>query len=81
MATPQTHILKLDQFLKLSRIVATGGQAKVLIQSGEVWVNGELETRRGRKLQSGDQVQVGEQILRVGSGERGTTPEISAPDG
>ena len=50
--------IKLDQFLKLHQLVATGGQAKVLIQSGLVRVNGELELRRGRKLEIGDLVEV-----------------------
>jgi ribosome-associated protein len=50
--------IKLDQFLKQVQVVATGGQAKLLVQSGEVMVNGALETRRGRKLVDGDQVEV-----------------------
>jgi ribosome-associated protein len=58
-------IIKLDQFLKFSGMVQTGGQAKMLIQSGEVLVNGEVETRRGRKLHPGDQVELAGQILRV----------------
>ncbi len=49
-------IIKLDQFLKLTGIVQTGGQAKLLIQAGEVKVNGAVETRRGRKLVLGDRV-------------------------
>lgn len=48
--------IKLDQFLKLSGLVESGGQAKVLIQSGYVMVNGDIETRRGRKLIEGDRV-------------------------
>lgn len=48
--------IKLDQFLKLSGLVESGGQAKVLIQSGYVMVNGDIETRRGRKLIEGDSV-------------------------
>jgi len=52
-------VMRLDQFLKLSGAVGTGGQAKVLIQGGEVRVNGEMETRRGRKLRPGDVVQLG----------------------
>lgn len=51
--------LCLDQFLKLSGICGTGGQAKVVIQSGEVKVNGTVETRRRRKLAAGDTVQYG----------------------
>lgn len=52
-----TDTIKLDQFLKLQGLVGTGGQAKMLIQDGEVLVNGEVETRRGRKLVTGDRVE------------------------
>jgi ribosome-associated protein len=56
--------IKLDQFLKLAQVVQTGGEAKVLIQSGQVMVNGEVETRRGRKLRPGDVVRVdGEELV------------------
>lgn len=48
--------MKLDQFLKLQGVVSTGGQAKLLIQEGQVKVNGETETRRGRKLAVGDRI-------------------------
>jgi ribosome-associated protein len=50
--------LCLDQFMKLSSIAGSGGQAKVMIQSGEVKVNGKVETRRRRKLVSQDRVEV-----------------------
>jgi len=46
--------MKLDQFLKWSNVVSTGGEAKMLIKSGRVRVNGEIEKRRGRKLNTGD---------------------------
>ncbi len=52
--------IRLDQFLKLSGLVGTGGEAKALIQDGAVTVNGEVETRRGRKLQVGDEVRLDE---------------------
>ena len=55
---PAVDHLRLDQFLKLRGIAETGGQAKLMIQGGEVKVNGELETRRRRKLVSGDVVEV-----------------------
>jgi ribosome-associated protein len=55
--SPQDTV-RLDQFLKLQGVAATGGQAKIMIQSGEVEVNGCVETRRGRKLQPGDVVLV-----------------------
>ena len=56
--------IKLDQFLKQVQIAASGGQAKVMVQGGEVQVNGEVEIRRGRKLVNGDRVAVaGQQFL------------------
>jgi ribosome-associated protein len=55
-----TSGITLGQALKASNLVGSGGEAKVLIQGGEVRVNGEVETRRGRKLQRGDVVEVGE---------------------
>ena len=59
------HVMTLDQFLKHSGVVSSGGQAKVLIQSGEVLLNGVVETRRGKKLAPGDVVSVGDQQFRV----------------
>ena len=56
----------LGQALKASSLVGTGGEAKVLIQAGEVSVNGEVETRRGRRLQEGDVVEVGDERLEIG---------------
>ena len=53
--------IRLDQFLKLQGVVGTGGQSKVLIQSGDVSVNGQIETRRGRQLGPGDAIVVGDQ--------------------
>ena len=50
--------IKLDQFLKWQALVETGGQAKLLIQQGRVRVNGRVETRRGRKLVTGDKVTI-----------------------
>ena len=48
--------MKLDQFLKLKNLVSSRGEAKIFIKSGSVKVNGEVETRRGRKLNKGDKV-------------------------
>lgn len=48
--------IRLDQFLKREVLVESGGEAKLRIQGGEVFVNGEVETRRGRKLRLGDVV-------------------------
>jgi ribosome-associated protein len=58
---PRALPLRLDQFLKLTGLSQTGGHAKLLIQGGEVLVNGEVETRRRRKVQPGDRVSIGPQ--------------------
>ena len=56
--------MKLDQFLKFQGLVATGGEAKLRIQRGDVQVNGVVETRRGRQLGLGDAVSVdGRELL------------------
>ena len=57
--------IRLDQFLKLIGAVNSGGQAKHLIQDGAVRVNGEVETRRGRKLAIGDIVKLEEREFKV----------------
>jgi len=49
-----TEFIRLDSFLKLTGMVDTGGQAKFVIQGGEVAVNGETCTMRGKKLRPGD---------------------------
>ncbi|MCA8999378.1 MAG: RNA-binding S4 domain-containing protein [Planctomycetaceae bacterium] len=60
---PLREPIRLDQFLKFNDIATTGGHAKMLIQNGEVRVNGQVETRRGRKLAIGDLVEIdGEQF-------------------
>ena len=58
--------ITLGQALKAANLVGSGGEAKVVIQSGEVLVNGEVETRRGRRLEEGDVVEVGDEWLEVG---------------
>lgn len=65
MSIPTVPYIKLDQFLKHAQVVATGGQAKMLIQAGEVMVNGEVEYRRGRKLFEGDRVSIQDLELQV----------------
>jgi ribosome-associated protein len=59
----------LGQALKVASLVGSGGEAKVVIQAGEVLVNGEVETRRGRQLEEGDVVEVGEERLEVARSE------------
>lgn len=57
--------ITLGQLLKALDIVPTGGQAKILIKSGQVKVNGEEELRRGRKLRPGDTVQVDDLLIEL----------------
>jgi ribosome-associated protein len=59
-------IIQLDQFMKLTGVVSTGGQAKLVIQAGEVLVNGVVETRRKKKLKAGDKVTFNGQTYLVG---------------
>ena len=65
MSDDGTPTINLDQFLKLVGAVATGGEAKMLVRSGEVRVNDQLESRRGRKLVPGDTVAVGDELYTV----------------
>jgi len=65
MTTEKSTYIKLDQFLKLMNVTQTGGEAKYLVQSGFVEVNGATEIRRGRKLMVGDRVTVNGQTYNV----------------
>lgn len=58
-------MIRLGQLLKASGLVATGGEAKLLLADGQVAVNGETETRRGRQLHPGDVVTLGEETVRL----------------
>lgn len=49
-----TEFIKLDALLKFASLVGSGGEAKMLIQNGEVLVNGEICTMRGKKIRPGD---------------------------
>ena len=52
-----TEYIKLEALLKLANLVGSGGEAKVLIQEGQVSVNGDVCTMRGKKLRPGDVVE------------------------
>jgi len=52
-----TETIHLDQFLKWAGLVSTGGEAKLIISQCSVKVNGEVETRRSRKLKISDVVE------------------------
>ena len=60
-----TEFIKLDAFLKFTGAVGTGGEAKIRIADGEVLVNGEVCTMRGKKLRNGDTVQLGKENYTV----------------
>lgn len=59
------EMIRLGQFLKLADLIETGGEGKVLIASGDVTVNGEVDIRRGRQLHPGDVVSVFGKSARV----------------
>ncbi len=88
MTEEARRTIRLDQFVKITGIAGTGGQAKVLVQSGKVMVNDETETRRGRKLVLGDRVAVegksmtvAEELLRRPSSGEGDEGEGGPPSG
>lgn len=60
-----TEYIRLDAFIKFAGLAETGGQAKVMIQNGEILVNGELCSQRGRKLHPGDTVECGGRRFQV----------------
>ena len=54
--TITTEYIRLQDLLKLANLVETGGEAKQMIQGGQVLVNGEVCTMRGKKIRPGDDV-------------------------
>ena len=69
MITITTEYIKLQDLLKLAAITATGGEAKLLIQDGEVLVNGEVCTMRGKKCRAGDIIELDGQSVEIGQGQ------------
>ena len=59
------EFIRLDNLLKFSGIAETGGHAKILIQNGEVLVNGEVGTMRGKKMRKGDIAQFEDMSVEV----------------
>jgi ribosome-associated protein len=58
-----TEYIKLDQFLKWAGVAESGAFAKIMIENGDVKVNGETAFQRGKKLRKGDKIEV------IGAGE------------
>ena len=57
-----TEYIKLEALLKLANVVSSGGEAKIAIQEGEVTVNGEICTQRGKKLRPSDVAILGGEV-------------------
>lgn len=57
--------IKLGQLLKATGLVSSGVEAKIVINEGEVLVNNEVDTRRGRKIVAGDIVSYDNQVIRI----------------
>jgi ribosome-associated protein len=53
-----TEFITLGQFLKAADIISTGGMAKWFLSENEILINGEIDQRRGRKLRSGDKIEI-----------------------
>ena len=64
-----TEFIKLQDLLKLARLVMSGGEAKIVIQDGQVAVNGETCTMRGKKIHPGDVVSFNGHTLSVAARE------------
>lgn len=58
-------MIRLGQFLKLADLIESGSEAKAVLEAGEIRVNGEVETRRGRQLHRGDVISGFDREVRV----------------
>ena len=72
--------IRLDQLLKLRGAASTGGHAKAMVQNGQVKVNGEVDTRRGRKLCVGDVVETRGQKITVDAALLAGNDDAADPD-
>lgn len=63
--TITTEFIRLQDFMKYGNLVSSGGEAKILIQDGQVSVNGEICVQRGKKLRPGDVVAYGGRTYTV----------------
>ena len=61
----QTDFIRLDAFLKFCDAVQSGGHAKIVIQDGEIKVNNEVCTQRGKKLHTGDKVEFENTVYEI----------------
>ena len=63
--TLQGEYIELKALLKLTDLVSSGGEAKMLISKGQVLVDGEVEMRKACKIRAGQQVQLGDMLIQV----------------
>ena len=61
----KTEFIKMDSLLKYAGVCMTGGEAKTMIEEGMVFFNGEVCTMRGKKVRGGDEVAVGDVLLKI----------------
>lgn len=61
----KTEFIKLDSLLKYAGLCMTGGEAKTLIEEGMVLFNGEVCIMRGKKVRPGDEVALGDTLLKI----------------
>ena len=59
------EFIKLDALLKFANLVSSGGEAKILIADGQVLVNNEICTQRGKKLRSGDTISLANETVVI----------------
>ena len=57
--------ITLGQFLKFADIIESGGEAKMFLQNNEVYINDELDCRRGRKLRDGDKIEINNRVYEI----------------
>ena len=60
-----TPYITLQQLLKIENVISSGGEAKYYLMEHEVFVNDELENRRGRKLYPGDIIKINNDIFEI----------------
>ena len=61
----KSEFIKMDSLLKYAGLCMTGGEAKSLIEEGCVLFNGEVCTMRGKKVRPGDEVSLGDELLKI----------------
>ena len=62
---PDDEFIELMKLLKIKQIAQTGGHAKIIIENGEVTVNGEQEFRKRKKLRPGDLIEVEGNVIEI----------------